>query len=98
MQAIVRAERVGWALLVLSILLTAAPLVRRLMRCQQVGRSTWALLVVLVHPGWWLSARGGDCGATRMLGSIGMTVVAAVVCSALLWSAARQERTPSGQD
>ena len=98
MQAIVRAERVGWALLVLSTLLVAAPLVRRLMRSQQVGRSTWALLVVLVHPGWWLSARGGDCGASRMLGSLGMTVVAALVWSALLWSAARRKPEPDSQD
>ncbi len=98
MQAIVRAERVGWALLVLSLLLVAAPPLRALMRGHAVGRSVWALLVVLIHPGWWLSARGGDCGAMRMLGSIGMTVVAALVCSALLWRSARQSAAVASQD
>jgi hypothetical protein len=51
-------------------------------------RKLWPLaVVVVVHPGWWLSARGGDCGGTLVQGSIVMTIVAPIVGFVMWWRA-----------
>ncbi|HEY3355858.1 MAG TPA: hypothetical protein VGQ83_21575 [Polyangia bacterium] len=80
--AILRAERLGWLLFAASVLVAAAgvTLLRRL--GSPWGRAAWLAAPLLVHPGWWMSARGGDCGITRLLGSYvltAVTLVAAVV-------------------
>lgn len=78
MDKILRAERIGWLLLFLTgaLALWAALMFRR----WQVPwrRTLLVALPALVHPGWWLSARGGDCGAMRLLGSIGVTAMTVV--------------------
>lgn len=39
------------------------------------GKSWWPMLVAGAHPGWWLTARGGDCGSMLVWGSTGMLAV-----------------------
>jgi hypothetical protein len=79
MAAIVRHERLGWALFAAAalVLVLGAGLLLRL----GVSTRRAGLLAVplLLHPGWWMSARGGDCGMTLALGSKLMTAVAALV-------------------
>ncbi len=86
--AIARADRIGWALLAGTALLVAAthfaarrpPSTRRL------------IVALLVHPGWWLGARGGDCGRMRVAASIAATVLFVLAAAFLLWRARRSVR------
>jgi hypothetical protein len=85
MDAIVRAERLGWALLLLTVAIALIPLLLVQVR-QALGRvARWGLVFPLVHPGWWLGARGGDCGYTRLLASLAVTLLATVVVIGLTW-------------
>ena len=84
MARIVANERLGWILFVVTatVLGVGAGLLRRLgVSARRVG-----LLAVplLVHPGWWMSARSGDCGAMLALGSMAMTAVAVLVVGGAL--------------
>lgn len=84
MDAILRAERVGWALWGASVVLVGGSLLLPWTRLR--GRSRpWALLaLVAVHPGWWMSARGGDCG--RLLETAALAATALTVLLGLaLW-------------
>jgi hypothetical protein len=52
------------------------------------------LIPVVIHPGWWLGARGGDCGAMRTLGSwIGLGLAVAVPL--ILLAAGKKKRISS---
>lgn len=76
LEAILRNERLGWMLFAVAAVALGmgAVLLRRL----GVPARRYGLLAVplLVHPGWWMSARGGDCGTILALGSMAMTAVA----------------------
>jgi O-antigen ligase len=93
MAAIERAERLGWQLfaLLLALSVIATVLLRR-------WRVSWrrlaaVALLVVIHPGWWLTARGGDCGAMRLMGSIGVTAIGAVaLLVALVVTGMRRQR------
>ncbi len=90
--AITMAERSGWLLLGLSAALALAgwlsaprspgPRWRR--------RWPWTLLVLGLHPGWWLTARAGDCGTMRWFGAAGFTLL-----MGLLLVLVRRWRRPS---
>jgi hypothetical protein len=78
MERIEAAERLGWLLFGITVLIGLAGFVLvwrfRRAKWQMIG----CLIPVLIHPGWWLSARGGDCGAMRTTGSwvcIGLAVI-----------------------
>ncbi len=78
MERIEAAEQLGWLLFGITALvgLAGSVLVWRLKRgrWQMFG----CLIPVFIHPGWWLSARGGDCGAMRAMGSwigVGLAVI-----------------------
>lgn len=82
MEAIEAAERLGWLLFGIS----AAAGLAGLVLMWKLGRSRWqmcaCLIPVVIHPGWWLSARGGDCGAMRTIGSwigLGLAIVVPLV-------------------
>lgn len=44
-------------------------------------------LLVIVHPGWWMSARGGDCGFTLIEASAVATALIVILAAVLLWRA-----------
>ena len=90
-----RAVQLGHALLLLTVAICLIPLLLTQVR-EALGRTArLPLIIPLAHPGWWLSARLGDCGATRLLASTAATVLAALVVIALLWRAhTAQDREP----
>jgi hypothetical protein len=93
MARILANERLGWMLFAVTALVLGlgAGLLRRLgVPLRRVGLLAAPLLA---HPGWWMSARSGDCGATLVLGSMAMTAVAGlVVAVAVIVALARRQR------
>lgn len=50
------------------------------------GKKRWAALgVVLIHPGWWMSAISGDCGYMLRYTSVTATAVFAGVAAWVIW-------------
>jgi hypothetical protein len=93
--AIERAELGGWRLAAgtLSLVGVATLLARR----RGLGRGPVAAgwVLVVVHPGLWLGARGGDCGQTRLEGSV---LFACMGAALLLWSLWRPPEAPDADD
>ena len=73
MVPIERSETIGWILLAASMAI-AGVMVSIIRKSK---KETWAQIwlgsLLVSHPGWWMSAREGDCGKTRLLTSIGAT-------------------------
>ncbi|MFZ6182136.1 hypothetical protein [Nannocystis pusilla] len=84
-EAILHAEQLGlvsW--LTTAVLAGGSALIPR-MRARG-WRTQWPLLLLAVlHPGWWMSARSGDCGQTLILGSAIVTALTLLVAGFLLW-------------
>lgn len=98
MAKIEQAERVGWWLFAATVVaVLCATVVFR--RWEVAWRRLWWIATpVVVHPGWWLSARGGDCGSMRLLGSIAVSAIAAVVLAlALVWLGVRRRRAKTAE-
>lgn len=94
METIVTNERVGWALWFASATIAAGVAVRLRSRG---WRKQWPLAVlVAVHPGWWLSARSGDCGVTLRDASIVMTIVTLVVACVMGWRGSANDEVDHG--
>ncbi|MBL8957839.1 MAG: hypothetical protein JNK82_44100 [Myxococcaceae bacterium] len=50
------------------------------------SRRRWLFFAgVVVHPGWWLSARSGDCGYLLRYVSVVATVLFAVAAAWFVW-------------
>ncbi|WP_434426176.1 hypothetical protein [Nannocystis pusilla] len=84
-EAILHAEQLGLVLWFTTAVLAGGSLFMPRMR---VGgrRKPWPLLLLAVlHPGWWMSARSGDCGQTLILGSVMVTALTLLVAGFLLW-------------
>lgn len=97
MAAILRAERMGWMLWGATLLLAGAVVFFRLRA--DGWRAQWPLLLLVgLHPGWWMSARSGDCGRLLVLGSIGVTALAPLVLGLLLWRSLRAARRKKAAD
>ena len=90
-EAIRQAERLGWTLWGATLLmLSGAVLVPRLR-----SHGWLLLLLAVVHPGWWMSARSGDCGRTLIGSSVLVTVLTPVaICILLLRSRAATQGSP----
>ncbi|MFY0539458.1 hypothetical protein [Nannocystis pusilla] len=43
----------------------------------------------MLHPGWWMSARSGDCGQMLIMGSSVITALAVLVGAFLFWRSRR---------
>jgi hypothetical protein len=73
MEMIERSERIGWILLAVSLAIAGASVsfVRRVKT--ETWSQVWMGALLVSHPGWWMSARGGDCGTTRLYTSFGAT-------------------------
>lgn len=91
METILANERLGWILWLATLVIAAIVAVRLRSRG---WRKQWPLAaVVVVHPGWWMSARSGDCGYTLRDGSMVMTAVTLIVGCFMWWRGARQSRS-----
>lgn len=86
-EAIVRNEGLGWALWAATLLIAGAFVATPRLRARG-WRSSWPLvLLVLLHPGWWMSARSGDCGQTLREGSLLVTAVTLLAGAIVYWRA-----------
>jgi hypothetical protein len=76
MAPIEQSERVGWILLAASMVIAGAT-ISLIKKSKATRDGTWAQIwlgsLLVSHPGWWMSARDGDCGKTRLFTSIGAT-------------------------
>ena len=89
MEAILRAERVGWILWVVTLLVAGGAAFAPRLRSAGWRTQGPLFLVVALHPGWWMSARSGDCGRTLMAGSILVAALAPLVAGFLFWRSGR---------
>jgi hypothetical protein len=83
--AIGRAELLGLALVLVSALLAGAAFFTLRQRSPRVTLALFTATVL--HPGLWISARMGDCGQTRTLGAVAMTIV---ICALAVWGWVRR--------
>ena len=93
MAPIEQSERVGWILLAASMAIAGASIGFIKKTKGETWPQIWLGGLLVSHPGWWMSAREGDCGKTRLLTSIGATI-AMVLLAAVLF--VRSRRPPSG--
>jgi hypothetical protein len=93
MDAIRASEQLGWILFGVSFVLLSGAAVLLSRWGVHARRLVWLAVPLIVHPGWWLSARGGDCGGLLRLGAIAVTALATLT-AVLAVIAAR--RTPTG--
>jgi len=92
MARIERSERMGWILLGVSAVIAIGTLAFAKRRKPSASASVWLGSLLIAHPGWWMSARGGDCGVTRSMTSIGATVLMAIVAIVVVVRALRNQQ------
>ena len=51
-------------------------------------------LLALLHPGWWMGARHGDCGHTIAAIDIPYSIAALVLAASITWRAAVVDKRP----
>lgn len=94
MAAITRSENLGWIMAGAATLLGLGAMGLRRWSGLAWSRSWWPMVVAGIHPGWWLSARGGDCGSMRLWGSVGMlAAMLMLVLVIALMAVARKRRS-----
>ncbi len=100
MAAILRAERLGWILWATTLVLAGGSAFIPRVRSRGWRRLWPLLLLVVFHPGWWMSARSGDCGRTLVEGSVLIAALTPLVVGFLFWRSRRAARQParSGHD
>ncbi len=90
MAHIERSEQLGWMLLGVSCMI--ALISQRFV--ERARAKKWAPIVlgalVLTHPGWWMTARGGDCGQERLWTSISATAAIVLAAAVILVRALRR--------
>ncbi len=59
-------------------------------RSKQTWASVWLGALLASHPGWWMSARDGDCGRTRLFTSWGATGAMIALGLVLLYRSRRK--------
>lgn len=97
-ETILRNERLGWALWAMTLVIAGVFAVLPRLRARGWRKQWPLLLLVLLHPGWWMSARSGDCGRTLWEGSILMMVVTLLAGGAMYWRAKRATAGAAAQD
>jgi hypothetical protein len=88
-ETILRNEHLGWTLCVMTLLIAWAFAAILRLRSRSWRKQWPLLLLVLLHPGWWMSARSGDCGYTLRDGSILMTALTVLVACVMYWRVRR---------
>ena len=81
------AEQIGGLLFVLSLVIGGYAGWHALRPSVSRGLLGSMALLVIVHPGWWMSARGGDCGLTRIEASAVATALIVLLAAVLWWRA-----------
>jgi hypothetical protein len=92
--AIAQAELIGWVGAgMAAVLLSVATVVAKR---RGLGRGPLAAgwVLVAVHPGFWVSARSGDCGSVRATGTFLFTALAVAVLIWAFWRPVDAEREP----
>jgi hypothetical protein len=92
MARIEAAERLGWWLFGINAALVAAGMLLLRMRGRSLRQTGWLLAFAAIHPGWWLSARGGDCGAMRSIGSWACLGLSALLLTVLILFSRKREK------
>jgi uncharacterized protein (TIGR03382 family) len=90
MAPIEQSERVGWILLAASMAIAGASISFIKKSKRETWASIWLGALLVSHPGWWMSAREGDCGKMRLFTSIGATA-AMVLLALVLWVRSRRK-------
>jgi hypothetical protein len=96
-ETILRAERTGWLLWSATLVISIALVLTRRVRSHRARRNALVAIVV-VHPGWWMGARGGGCGTMLVHGLWLVTVVAIVISAVAVFRSADTVWAPSRSD
>jgi len=92
MAMIERSERFGWIMFAVAAFMVIATMALCAIRREpRFVRFAWLLVA---HPGWWWSARMGDCGGTRYIATAAATVLTALIIPFLLWRRRRKQKKP----
>ncbi|MDI1449046.1 hypothetical protein [Polyangium sp. 6x1] len=91
-EAILRAERLGLILWGVTLVVAVGSFFVPRLRAAGIRKQWPLLLLVVLHPGLWMSARSGDCGRTLVEGSILVAALAPLLAGLLFWRAARAAR------
>lgn len=86
MARIEAAERLGYWLAGASALLCGLGVIVHQLRGRGLGLRMGLVALAAIQPGWWLSARGGDCGAMRTIGAwsgLGLALIATAIAMVL---------------
>ena len=84
-EAIANAERLGLITWALTLALAIAFVVSKRLRPRKIR---WVMLALAIaHPGLWLSARSGDCGALLQLAAVATSVLLAAVMAGVFLKA-----------
>ncbi len=79
-EAIATSELIGLMAFVLALVCVGAVLF-----LTRARRRWFATLAMLVHPGWWMSARSGDCGYLLRYAAPLATLVFAAAAAWAIW-------------
>jgi len=82
---ILRAERLGWMLWGATLLVAGGSAFIPRFRARGWRRQWPLMLLVALHPGWWMSARSGDCGCALIEGSVLVTALTPLAVGFLFW-------------
>ncbi|MBS2031869.1 MAG: hypothetical protein JST54_28490 [Deltaproteobacteria bacterium] len=85
LETILANEHLGWATWFASCAAVVGFAVERILRLRTWHGIGVPALLVGVHPGWWMSARSGDCGYLVRHASEATSAVIVVVLAVLLW-------------
>jgi hypothetical protein len=86
MARIEAAEGLGYWLAGVSALLCGLGVIVHQLRGRGFGWRIGLVVLAAIQPGWWLSARGGDCGAMRTIGAwsgLALALVASAIAVVL---------------
>jgi hypothetical protein len=92
MMEILRSEKWGWILFVVNLAVVFLGAILLKLAGWTYNRMVWLGVLILIHPGWWLSARSGDCGASRWIGSIAVSFLSGLSILVMLVIAWRRGR------
>lgn len=86
---ILRSEQKGWQLWAFTLVFLFGLALTPRLRARGWRKQWIFALLILVHPGWWMSARSGDCGITLVEGSLLISGIALITGAIAFWRAGR---------
>jgi hypothetical protein len=79
-------------LFAVSAVIVVGTFVFATIRTRKVSYQIPLLFVLLIHPGWCMSARHGDCGMVLHIASTAVTIATPVLCGLAYWLLRRAAR------